>query len=141
MKYALVLENSTEACNATSTLLASLGYLITPVFSPKKALHAAHMIQFDLIAISTTSIPGDRRCLAGELARCSPDATIILLADPEPGHVNGRTGGIRAVLRRPLAPHELQAVIEGGRDGIALQPPPCPERRGLSRERRRRAVD
>ena len=137
MKYALVLESCTKTCNDTSTLLASLGYLITPVFSPKKALHAAHMIQFDLIVTCTAGIPGDRRSLTGELARCSPEAVLILLADAEPGHVNGHAEGVSAILRRPLTADDVREVVDRapGDPGMQL-PPPVP-----ADERRRRAVD
>lgn len=137
MKYALVLESCTKTCNDTSTLLASLGYLITPVFSPKKALHAAHMIQFDLIVTCTASMPGDRRSLTGELARCSPDAVLILLADAEPERINGYAEGVSAILTRPLTADGVKEVIdrEPGDSAILLPPP------GPADERRRRAVD
>lgn len=137
MKYALVLERCTKTCNDTSTLLASLGYLITPVFSPKKALHAAHMIQFDLIVTCTASNPEDRRSLTGELARCSPAAVLVLLTDAEPGPVNAHVEGVSAILRRPLTADDLKNVIDRapGDPGIQLRAP------GLADERRRRAVD
>lgn len=137
MKYALVLESCTKTCNETSALLASLGYLITPVFSPKKALHAAHMIQFDLIVTSTASIPGDRRSLTGELARCSPEAVLILLTDAGPGRINGFAEGVTAVLGRPLSVDALKEVVDRAppEPGIVLPPP------GPADERRRRAVD
>lgn len=137
MKYALVLERSSETCNDTSTVLASLGYLITPVFSPKKALHAAHMIQFDLIVTWTSSIPGDRRSLTGELARCSPDAAVILLADPQSGRTDSNLDGVSAILYRPFTARDLKAIVEGRFDPPVLRPPPL---RSVE-ERRRRAVD
>lgn len=133
MKYALVLESGTTTCNDTCMLLASLGYLITPVFSPKKALHAAHMIQFDLIVTCSTAIPGDRRSLAAELARCSPEAVVILLGEHDFDHVNG----ISAVLCRPLAAHDVEAAIARGPGSLRMQPALA----GLADERRKRAVD
>ena len=137
MKYALVLERSSETCNDTSTVLGSLGYLITPVFSPKKALHAAHMIQFDLIVTWTTSIPGDRRSLTGELARCSPGAAIVLLADPQSELIDRNLDGVTAILYRPLTAGDLEALVEGRFGPPALQSPPL---RSVE-ERRKRAVD
>lgn len=137
MKYALVLEKCTKTCNDTSTLLAHLGYLITPVFSPKKALHAAHMIQFDLIVTWTASMQGDRRSLTGELARCSPQATLILLADSPAEQAEADADGVSAILCRPLAAHDVQAVMEGGSGGTGMRPPP---QRHVE-ERRRRTVE
>jgi len=138
MKYALVLEKDSVLCNKTSALIASMGYLITPVFNPKKALHAAHMIQFDLIVTCTAVNPGDRRSLTVELKRCSPDSVVVLLADPETGpHTNGNYEGVNAVLYRPLSVHALDTVITSGVDQYALQSPPAPP----SSERRRRAID
>jgi hypothetical protein len=136
MKYALVLETCSETCNATSSLLASMGYLITPVFNPRKALHAAHMIQFDLIVACTATIPGDRRSLTGELARCAPDAAIIYLADA--GSPPGGRGldGAHAVAPRPLNARHIGMALERMADP-ELRAIPAP----MTAERRRRAVD
>src|SRR5690242_4200235 len=136
MKYALVLEKNTQACNNTSIVLASMGYLITPVFNPIKALHAAHMIQFDLIVTYTTAIPGDRRSLTGELARCSPDAILILLLDADAGPADANVDGVSAIFYRPLSADKVIALVESEPNGFRMSPPP--ER--LARERRRRAV-
>lgn len=136
MKYALVLESNSETCNNTAELVASMGYLVTPVFSPKKALHAAHMIQFDLIVTCTACIPGDRRSLTGELARCSPDALLILVAEPELKAANCEFKGVNAVLNRPVIAQDLRNSVDC-RDEPLTQP--LPPR--LARERRRRAVD
>jgi CheY-like chemotaxis protein len=138
MKYALVLEQNSESCNKTADIVSSMGYLVTPVFSPKKALHAAHMIQFDLILTCTAMSQDDRRSLTGELKRCSPDALIVLLADPEPGsQINGKHDGISGVLHRPLAIDELRDMLDIGFDSHG-QPAssPCPVS-----ERRKRAID
>lgn len=137
MKYALVLEKCTKTCNDTSALLAHLGYLVTPVFSAKKALHAAHMIQFDLIVTWTASMQGDRRSLIGELVRCSPQATLILLADSPGEQDEADADGVSAILCRPLAARDLQAVIERGSGGFRMRPPP----QRHADERRRRAVE
>ncbi|WP_156328247.1 MULTISPECIES: hypothetical protein [unclassified Massilia] len=137
MKYALVLENSTNTCNETSRILASMGYLITPVFSPKKALHAAHMIQFDLIVTCTTTIPDDRRSLTGELARCSPDATLILLAECDAMPANDQLDGVNSVLYRPLTAEDIDSVVESTLKGFAAHLPPP----RTDRERRRKSVD
>jgi CheY-like chemotaxis protein len=138
MKYALVLEKNSALCNTTSSLVSSMGYLVTPVFNPKKALHAAHMIQFDLIVTCTAVNPGDRRSLTVELKRCSPDSVVVLLVDPELGpHTNGNFEGVNAVLYRPLTVPALQDVISSGGDHYAVQAPP----EQAPSERRRRAVD
>jgi CheY-like chemotaxis protein len=136
MKYALVLESNSETCNHTAGLVASLGYLVTPVFSSKKALHAAHMIQFDLIVTCTASIPGDRRSLTGELARCSPDAVLVFVAEPELKAVNGQIEGVNAIVSRPVIDQDLRKAVDcaAGLPTHTLPPP-------LVRERRRRAVD
>lgn len=137
MKYALVLESNPQTCNDTANLVASLGYLVTPVFSPKKALHAAHMIQFDLIVTCTVAIPGDRRCLTGELARCSPDAVLILVAESEVGAVNRQFEGVNAVINRSVIPEELKGLADKSLKR-SLKGPLPPQ---VVRERRRRAVD
>jgi DNA-binding response OmpR family regulator len=133
MKYALVLEKNSALCNDTTAVLQSMGYLTTPVFNQKKALYAARLIQFDLIITCTAVNPGDRRSLTGELKRCLPEATVILLADPESGPaVDGNTDGVSAVLYRPLTAQEVRSVLECGEDRFGLQPPPAqpaPERR------------
>ena len=136
MKYALVLESNSETCNNTAELVASMGYLVTPVFSPKKALHAAHMIQFDLIVTCTASIPGDRRSLTGELARCSPDALLVFVAEPELKAIDGQFLGVNAIINRPVNARDLQHAIDC-RDE-PLRQPLLP---ALARERRRKAVD
>ena len=136
MKYALVLESNPETCNSTAGLVASLGYLVTPVFSPKKALHAAHMIQFDLILTCTACIPGDRRSLVGELARCSPDALLILVVEPASNAVDGRFMNVNAIINRSVIARDLKNLVDC-REASPTQPlPPRP-----GRERRRRAVD
>jgi DNA-binding response OmpR family regulator len=138
MKYALVLEKDSALCNNTSSLVSSMGYLITPVFNPKKALHAAHMIQFDLIVTCTAVNPGDRRSLTVELKRCSPEAVIVLVVDPELGpRTNGSFDGVNAVLYRPLSVPALHDVINAGFDHYAVQAPPFQ----APSERRRRAID
>lgn len=125
MKYALVLEKNSELCNHTTAVLSSMGYLTTPVFNQKKALYAARLIQFDLIVTCTSVNPGDRRSLTGELKRCLPEATVILLADPESGPpIDGNIDGVAAVLYRPLTAHTVRSVLESGGDGFGLQPPP-----------------
>jgi DNA-binding response OmpR family regulator len=140
MKYALVLEKDSALCNTTASLIASMGYLVTPVFNPKKALHAAHMIQFDLIVSCTAINPGDRRSLTGELKRCSPEAVVVLLADPEPGlHARGENEGVDAVLHRPLTLGALENLLLTEFDvHVAQAPPPPPQ---PVSERRRRAID
>jgi CheY-like chemotaxis protein len=137
MKYALVLESNSETCNDTAKLVASIGYLVTPVFNPKKALHAAHMIQFDLIVTCTTTIPGDRRSLTGELARCSPDATLIFVAESELDVQNGQFEGVNAIIKRPVVVEDLKSAIDHGLDRL----PPRALPLWATRERRRRAVD
>lgn len=125
MKYALVLEKNSELCNDTTAVLSSLGYLITPVFNQKKALYAARLIQFDLIITYTAVNPGDRRSLTGELKRCLPEATIVLLADPESGpHPDGSVEGVSAILYRPLTVQAVRRIVEFGLDGFGLQAPP-----------------
>jgi CheY-like chemotaxis protein len=140
MKYALVLESNSETCNTTAGIVASMGYLVTPVFSPKKALHAAHMIQFDLILTCTANIPGDRRSLTGELARCSPDALLVLVAEPELKAVDkpvaGQFLGVNAIISRPVIAKDLKEAIDSRDAPLKQLPPPRP-----ARERRRRAVD
>jgi len=137
MKYALVLESNSETCNDTAKLVASMGYLVTPVFSPKKALHAAHMIQFDLIVTCTAAMPGDRRSLTGELARCSPDALLLFVEGPETEAANGQFEGVNRIIKRPVLAENLRNAIN---DGVDKLPPPLLPR-WLTRERRRRAVD
>lgn len=136
MRYALVLESSSETCNHTAGIVATMGYLVTPVFSPKKALHAAHMIQFDLIVTCTTSIPGDRRSLTGELARCSPDALLILTAEPGSDAMQGQFEGVNAIVDRPVTAKGLREAIDC-HEQQATRPP----WRWAGRERRRSAVD
>jgi DNA-binding response OmpR family regulator len=140
MKYALVLESNSETCNTTAALVASMGYLVTPVFSPKKALHAAHMIQFDLIVTCTASIPGDRRSLTGELSRCSPDALLILVTELESNGVNAQFIGVNAIINRAVISQDLKNIVDRrGESPAQPMPLPLPPRSG--RERRRRAVD
>jgi hypothetical protein len=136
MKYALVLERTSDTCNHTAGIVASMGYLVTPVFSPKKALHAAHMIQFDLIVTCTASVPGDRRSLTCELARCSPQALLILTIEPGSEPTHGHIRGVNAIVDRPVTAQRLQEAL-GSR---AEKPAPSPWR-WMGRERRRRAVD
>lgn len=137
MKYALVLESNAETCNDTANLVASMGYLVTPVFSAKKALHAAHMIQFDLIVTCTATIGGDRRCLIGELARCSPDAALIFVAESRRVATDRQLEIVNAVLKRPVVKEDLEKAVDNVLDKPATQPLPL----WLPRERRRRAVD
>ena len=136
MKYALVLESNPQTCNQTAALVASLGYLVTPVFNPKKALHAAHMIQFDLIVTCTTSIPADRRSLTSELARCSPDALLILVTEPGSRMSDSRLEGVNLVVDRTVTAQELKAAVDAC--GTLLTQP---FRARREFERRRRAVD
>jgi CheY-like chemotaxis protein len=137
MRYALVLESNLEICNDTASLVASMGYLVTPVYNAKKALHAAHMIQFDLIVTCTATIAGDRRCLIGELARCSPDAILILVSESGTGATENQLDGVNAVVRRPVVEGDLgKAVDDALHKPITYWPPLW-----LPRERRRRAVD
>jgi CheY-like chemotaxis protein len=138
MKYALVLEKNSELCNKTANIVSSIGYLVTPVFSSKKALHAAHMIQFDLILTCTAVNQDDRRSLTGELKRCSPDALVVLLADPEPqSQACYMTDGVSAVLQRPLAIDELRKIVDTGMASQEQLLAPCRP----DAERRRRAID
>jgi len=137
MKYALVLERDSKTCNETASLVASMGYLVTPVFSPKKALHAAHMIQFDLIVTCTATIPGDRRSLTGELARCSPDAILVFVEDAETGVSTDQIESVNQVIKRPVVVKDLQMAIDHGIDRL----PPLLLPLWLTRERRKRAVD
>ena len=137
MRYALVLESNSETCNDMANLVASMGYLVTPVFNPNKALHAAHMIQFDLIVTCTADMTGDRRSLTGELARCSPDAVLIFVAEPDADPVNLQLEGVNAIIKRPVVAEELRNAVDHAVNASATQPlPPC-----TTRERRRRAVD
>jgi len=111
MMHALVLEKDSASCNASSALLGALGYLVTPVFCAKKALLAARLMHFPLILIHTTAIPEDRRSLAGELKRCSPLSTVILLTEPgNPAEPD--CGSVDAVLRRPLTAQALQDGLD-----------------------------
>jgi CheY-like chemotaxis protein len=138
MKYALILEKNSAVCNDTNAVLSSMGYLTTPVFNQKKALYAARLIQFDLIITCTAVNPGDRRSLTGELKRCLPDATVILLADPESGPLtDGSVDGVAAILYRPLTVQAVRRVLESGPDGFGLQPPPS---QPMS-ERRRQSIE
>lgn len=122
MKYALILEKNSELCNNTAAVLSSMGYLTTPVFNQKKALYAARLIQFDLIVTCTASIPGDRRSLTGELKRCLPEATILLLADPESAPpADGKLDGVSAVLYRPLTAQAVRAIVEPEQQQSAQQ--------------------
>ena len=136
MKYALVLERTSDTCNQTAGIVASMGYLVTPVFSPKKALHAAHMIQFDLIVTCMESIPGDRRSLTAEFARCSPDALLILTLEPGSDAIHGQFEGVNPIVARPVTAKGLREAIECCEQQLARSP-----WRWVGRERRRRAVD
>jgi DNA-binding NtrC family response regulator len=137
MKYALVLEKDTACCNNTSNILSSMGYLTTPVFNPKKALHAVRMIQFDLIVTCTAVNPGDRRSLTGELKRCSPDSVVLLLADPTLGpQFHSNCDGANAILERPLTVPTLKNILDiDFHDG--LQSPALK----VQSERRSRTID
>jgi CheY-like chemotaxis protein len=137
MKYALVLENNSEACTRIANLVASMGYLVTPVFNPQKALHAAHMIQFDLIVTGTAAIPGDRRSLTGELARCSPDAVVIFMAEPGENIMHIPFEGVNAVIKKPVVAEELRTAVDHAESRPTTQVLP----QWLTSERRRRAVD
>lgn len=138
MIYALVLEQDSALCNDTSRVISSMGYMITPVFNPKKALHAAHMIQFDLIVTCTAINPGDRRSLTGELKRCSPDSVVVLLADSElASHTDAAYEGVSAVLHRPLSALDLKRVVNSRDNTVEVLPPP----QQAQSERRRRAID
>jgi PleD family two-component response regulator len=138
MKYALVLEKDAVACNHTSSLLSSIGYLITPVFNASKALHAAHMIQFDLIVTWTGINPGDRRCLTGELKRCSPDAVLIMLVDREKGlHAGGHSVLVNGILYRPFTSQDIWNIVEVESDNFSMRPLPL----AMQDERRRRSIN
>lgn len=137
MKYALILESDSQVCTDIANLVACMGYLVTPVFNPRKALHAAHMIQFDLIVTGTAAIPGDRRSLTGELARCSPDAALIFMAEPGARTVNMRFEGVNAVVEKPVVEEDLRSAI----DHMAYRPTTPPRQQRFTSERRRRAVD
>jgi DNA-binding response OmpR family regulator len=122
MKYALILEKNSELCNNTAAVLSSMGYLTTPVFNQKKALYAARLIQFDLIVTCTALIPGDRRSLTGELKRCLPEATILLLADPESAPpADGKLDGVSAILYRPLTEEAVRNILEPEQQQSAQQ--------------------
>lgn len=122
MKYALILEKNSELCNNTAAVLSSMGYLTTPVFNQKKALYAARLIQFDLIVTCTAHIPGDRRSLTGELKRCLPEATILLLADPESAPpAEGTLDGVSAILYRPLTEEAVRNILEPEQQQSAQQ--------------------
>lgn len=136
MKYALLLERDPAVCNHTAAVLSSIGYLVTPVFNARKALHAAHMIQFDLIVTWTLTNPGDRRCLSGELKRCAPDALLILVADGEATLSAGSgMAGVNSVLCRPFTTQDVKKVVELGHHETV--PPVL----GGWNERRRRSID
>lgn len=138
MKYALVLEQDAAVCNHTSTLLSSIGYLVTPVFKASKALHAVQMIQFDLIVTWTVVNPGDRRCLAGELKRYAPGAILILLtSEEEVPPVSNGIAGVNGVLCRPFTTEDVKKVVEDDYTSIGTAPPAV----ALRDERRRRSAD
>ena len=135
MKQALVLEKDPANCNAVSALLASLGYLVTPVFRARKALLAAQLIHFDLIVIHTTAIPEDRRSLAAELKRCSPLSVLVLSTDPDCeacAEAGSDCSSVDAVLQRPLTAHALQAATDRSR---AHDHPPAAMRRKAAERR------
>ena len=135
MRHALVLEKDSTSCNSTSALLGSLGYLVTPVFRPKKALLAAQLIPFDIVFIHTTEMPDDRRSLASEIKRCAPLSLIVLVNEPG-GHAYElgelESGDVDAVLQRPLTVAALQGVLDKlsaqGRPHTSREPR-LPERR------------
>lgn len=121
MNYALVLENNATSCNNTSAILASLGYLITPTFNLRKALHAVQMIQFDLIVTWTVVNPDDRRGLTGEFRRHSPDAIVILVKDFGTTSPSGNNSHVvNAILRRPFTADDVKRVVESDVRGIEL---------------------
>jgi PleD family two-component response regulator len=129
MKYALVVENNAITCNGTSAILASLGYLVTPTFSLRKALHAVRMIQFDLIVTWTVANPDDRRALTGEFKRHSPHAILILVADGDANpSVNGHLDGIDAVVHRPLTARDIRTVVESSVADVGLSTAPSRSR-------------
>lgn len=117
MNYALVVENNAITCTDTSAILTSLGYLVTPTFNLRKALHAVQMLQFDLIVTWTVVNPDDRRALTGELKRHSPDAVLILIKDSAAGSsLADRFDGVDAVLYRPFTAQDVKSIVES-RDG------------------------
>lgn len=121
MNYALVVEDNATSCNNTSAILASLGYLVTPTFNLRKALHAVQMIQFDLIVTWTVVNPGDRRALTGEFRRHSPDAVLILVKDPGTTSSSAdNIPGINAILYRPFTANDVKGVVESHVHGIGL---------------------
>jgi len=137
MKHALVLEKDSASCNASTALLGTLGFSVTPVFRAKKALLAAQLMPFDLIVIHTTAIPEDRRSLAGELERCSPLSFIVLLAEPgadacSRGHPDGDS--VDAILQRTLTPQALHGAMARHQDDDRPQGPALRQ----DRERRHR---
>lgn len=114
-KHALVLEKDSASCNSTLALLGSLGYVVTPVFRPKKALLAVRIMPFDLIFIHFTAIPYDCRSLTRKLKRCSPLSFIVLVIEPsdqacERGALD--SGSVDAMLQRPLMAHALQGAAD-----------------------------
>ena len=134
MKYALVVENNPVSCNSTSSILTSLGYLVTPTFNLRKALHAVQMIQFDLIVTWTVENADDRRALPGELKRHSRDAVLIWVRDPGSGTTaSGKFDGVDAIVHRPFTAQDMRHVIASCTDGVAVPPMPLrqqEERRG-----------
>lgn len=121
MNYALVLENDAASCNKTSAILASLGYLVTPTFNLRKALHAVQMIQFDLIVTWTVVNPDDRRALPGEFRRHSPDAILVLVKDPGTTSLSANNiVGVNAILYRPFTADDVKRVVESSVQGIKL---------------------
>lgn len=121
MNYALVVENNAISCNNTSAILASLGYLVTPTFNLRKALHAVQMIQFDLIVTWTVVNPNDRRALTGEFRRHSPDAVLILVKDSETTPSSAHDiPGVNAILYRPFTANDVKRVVESHVHGSGL---------------------
>jgi DNA-binding response OmpR family regulator len=114
-----------------------MGYLVTPAFSLRKALHAVQMIQFDLIVTWTVVNPDDRRTLTGELKRYSPDAVLILVADPDSSPTaNGRVDGVDAVVHRPFTVQDVRTAIDSSRGSAESEPAPSRSKG----ERRKRAT-
>lgn len=123
MKHALVLGSTSQMCNEVAAVLGAHGFQVTPLFNAKKALNVARIVPFDLIVTCTTLNPDDRRSLTGEFKRCSPDAFIVLLADPA-SDMPGRTrrDGVDETLALPVTRQALHRALGAARGGRRALP-------------------